>query len=219
MLYNILNQCIIQMKDVKELENISDDTKRQAKVDYNFKQFVSLINKITLEIKMAVENTSFKPSDNIRRVLLGFCEEGEKIINSEIAKDASTTLLINNCKRTYTLLEEEWINYYDGKTTSIISMLDTIKEIAPDKIKLQYEINKIKKGSNWNTDISSLKHMKSGLLEAKSIIDGLALDDSIIHFLKLVGNGEATINDLSQEILSWISEENLSEKLLIRFAE
>lgn len=207
------------MKDVKELENASDDTKRQAKADYNFKLFVASIQKIVLEAKMAVENSDFKPSDNVKCALQSFCNETEKIINSGMAKDASTTFLTNESRKTYTLLGEEWKEYYDSKATSIISMLDTIKGIAPDKNKLQYALNKIKKGSGWNTDISNLQYMKNGLIEAKDIIDELALDDSIIQFLRLVSDRKATIDDLSQEILNWISKENLSAKLFIRFAE
>ncbi len=219
MLNDILNQCIIEMKDVKELENVSDGTKRQAKADYNFKLFVTSIQKITLEVKMAVENSDFKPSDSVKRVLQSFCDEIEKTINSGMAKDASTTFLTNESKKTYTLLAEEWKEYYDRKATSIISMLDTVKGIATDKNKLQYAINKIKKGSGWDTDISNLQYMKNGLLEAKGIMDELALDDSIIQFLRLVSDGKATIDDLSQEILNWISKENLSGKLFVRFAE
>lgn len=219
MLSDILNQCIIEMKDVKELENASDDTKRQAKVDYNFKLFVASIQKMVFEVKMAVENSDFKPSNNVKRALQSFCNEIDKIINSGMAKDASTNFLTNESKKTYTLLGEEWKEYYDKKALSIISILDTVKGIALDKNKPQYAINKIRKGSGWNTDISNLQYMKNGFIEAQNLMDELALEDYKIQFLRLVSDEKATIDDLSEEILNWISKENLSGKLFVRFAE
>lgn len=219
MLSDILNQCIIEMKDIKELENASDDTKRQAMVDYNFKLFVASIQKIVFEVKMAVENSDFKPSNNVKRALQSFCDEIDKIINSGMAKDASTNFLTNESKKTYTLLGEEWKEYYDKKALSIISILDTVKGIALDKNKPQYAINKIRKGSGWNTDISNLQYMKNGFIEAQNIMDDLALEDYKIQFLRLVSDEKATIDDLSEEILNWISKENLSGKLFVRFAE
>lgn len=219
MLSDILNQCIIEMKDIKELENASDDTKRQAMVDYNFKLFVASIQKIVFEVKMAVENSDFKPSNNVKRALQSYCDEIDKIINSGMAKDASTNFLTNESKKTYTLLGEEWKEYYDKKAVSIISILDTVKGIALDKNKPQYAINKIRKGSGWNTDISNLQYMKNGFIEAQNIMDDLALEDYKIQFLRLVSDEKATIDDLSEEILNWISKENLSGKLFVRFAE
>ena len=219
MLSDILNQCIIEMKDVKELENASDDTKRQAKVDYNFKLFVASIQKMVFEVKMAVENSDFKPSNNVKRALQSFCNEIDKIINSGMAKDASTNFLTNESKKTYTLLGEEWKEYYDKKALSIISILDTVKGIALDKNKPQYAINKIRKGSGWNTDISNLQYMKNGFIEAQNLMDELAIEDYKIQFLRLVSHEKETIDDLSEEILNWISKENLSGKLFVRFAE
>jgi len=61
--------------------------------------------------------------------------------------------------------------------------------------------------------------MKNSLSEAKGTMDELALVDSIIHFLRLVSDGKATIDDLFQDILNWLSRVNLSGKLFVRFAE
>ena len=217
MLTAILNECIVEMKDVKELENTLDDTKKQAKADYNLKSVVLYVNKMVCEIKSASEKAGFKPSANIVSSLHSLVNELDKVVGSGVAKEGSTSFLNVESKKTYNFLIEYWKQFYQEKTSGILSLLDTVKEITEDKQKTQYTINKIKKGSSWNTEESDLILMKTGLEEASSILDELGLDDNIVAFLKLVGAGKATVANLTQEIIDWIQRENLSEKLTIGF--
>ena len=45
MLIDTLNECIIDMKNVHELETASADTKKQETADYNFKELVARLKK------------------------------------------------------------------------------------------------------------------------------------------------------------------------------
>lgn len=217
MLTGVLNECIIEMKDVKELENTLDDTKKQAKADYDFKMVVLYVNKMVCEIKSASENVGFKPSANIISSLKSIVYELDKVVGSGVAKEGSTSFLSKESKNTYVQINEYWKQFYQEKTSGILSLLDTVKEIIEDKQKTQYTINKIKKGFLWNTEENNLMLMRTGLKEASIILNKLELDDNIVAFIKLVGDGSATLANLTKEIIDWIQRENLSEKLTIGF--
>ena len=64
MLIDSLNECIIDMKTVREMETASADTKKQATADYNFKQLILSLKQMIDEVNLAVENSEFRPSEN-----------------------------------------------------------------------------------------------------------------------------------------------------------
>ncbi len=218
MLINVLNDCIIDMNTVRELETASADTKKQAAADYNFKMLVGSLKKMVDEVQMAVNESDFKPALNIVTALEGFVNSCNKIITVGAANDSTTSFINKESKMLYSDIAQEWIEYYSNNTKKILSLLETIKGIAPDK-RAQYAINKIKKASTWNTDSVNLKYLKDGLSEANQIIEDLSLDENknIEEFLRLVGDGKATVQNLTQEIMEWIKKEQLAGKLSIQF--
>ena len=151
MLIDTLNECIIDMKTVREMETASADTKKQATADYNFKQLIASLKQIIDEVNLAVENSSFRPSSNVvsgLRSLLGACD---KIIQAGAANNATTQYISLESKKLYTVIGQEWTEYFSKETVNILSLLDTVKGIILDESKAIYAANKIKKATTWNT--------------------------------------------------------------------
>ena len=219
MLIDTLNECIVDMKTVREMETASADTKKQATADYNFKQLVATLKKTILEVNLAVENSDFRPSANVISALKSFLASCDKVIQGGVANEATTQYISNESKKLYAVIGQEWSEYYTEVTSHIISLLDTVKSILKDENKAIYAINKIKKAANWNTSIDNYNYLKKGLAEADQILDDLDLEENseVLVFLKLVSTGNATILDLSDEILEWIKTENLGDKMFINF--
>lgn len=219
MLMGTLNECIVDMKTVKELETESADTKRQANADYNFKQLVLYLQKMTTEVGLAVDNSDFRPSVNVVSALKNFIELCDRVIQSGAANNATTAYISSESKKTYTALGEEWAEYFETATKNILSLLDTVKSILPDQSRAVFATNKIRKAVNWNTSVDNYNYLKQGMKEAEQILGDLDLDEdsSILSFLKLVSEGNATILDLTYEILAWVKAENIGDKIHIRF--
>ena len=219
MLIDTLNECIIDMKTVREMETASADTKKQATADYNFKQLILSLKQIIDEVNIAVENSAFRPSANVvstLKSLLGACD---KIVQAGAANNATTHYISSETKKLYAVIGQEWVEYYSKATVNILSLLDTIKGIIPDESKATYAANKIKKAATWNTTIDNYNYLKQGMTEADKILEDLDLDEDseILAFLKLVGEGKATILDLTEEILLWIKSERLANKIKLTF--
>lgn len=219
MLINTLNECIIDMKTVRELETASADTKKQVSVDYNFKQLVESLKQKIIEINIAVTNSEFIPSSNVVSALKSFLGSCDKIIQTGAANNTTTTYIDDESKKIYTTIEQEWIAYYTKSTENILNLLDTVKVILPNEEKAKFTVNKIKKAASWNKTAENYNYLKQGLTEAKQILNDFDLDgnSNILAFLKLVSDGNATIVDLTDEIIVWIKAENLAHKMFIRF--
>ena len=219
MLIDTLNECIIDMKTVQEMETVSADTKKQATADYKFKQLVISLKQMIEEVKLAVENSDFKPSANVLSALKSFLGACDKVVQAGAANNATTQYISAESKKLYVVIGQEWAEYYTKSTANILSLLDTVKGFIPDKSKATYAANKIKKPATWNTTIDNYKFLKQGLVEADKILDDLDLDkdSEILAFLKLVSEGNATIMNLTDDILAWIKTENLADKMFINF--
>lgn len=219
MLIDTLNECIVDMKTVREMETASADTKKQATADYNFKQLVLGLKKMVEEVDLAIKNSDFRPSANAISALKSFLDFCDKIIQVGAANEATTQYISTEFKKLYAVIGQEWFEYYSKMYAHIISLLDTVKSILNDENKAVYAINKIKKAANWNTTIDNYNYLKQGLAEADQILNDLDLDEDseVLAFLKLVSAGNATILDLTDEILEWIKTENLGDKMFINF--
>lgn len=207
------------MKTVRQMETASADTKKQALADYNFKQLIFSLKQMIDEVNLAVENSEFRPSVNVISALKSLLGSCEKVVQVGAANDATTRYIMDESKKWYAVIGQEWAEYYLNATANILSLLDIVKGIIPDEKKAIYAMNKIKKASLWNTSIDNYNYLKRGIEEADKILEELDLeqDSAIFAFLKLVSEGKATILNLTDEILAWIKAENLADKLYINF--
>lgn len=218
MLIDTLNECIIDMRTVREMETVSADTKKQATADYNFKQMLLSLKQTIDEVNLAVENSEFRPSANVVSALKSFLGACDKVIQTGAANNATTQYISSESKKIYAVIGQEWALFYTEYTQNTLSLLNTIKGILKDEKKAIYAANKIKKASAWNSVIENYNFLKQGMDEAEGLLKELGLDEDspILSFLKLVSEGNATILDLTEDILKWIREENLAGKMHIR---
>ena len=207
------------MKTVHELETASADHKKQANADYNFKQLVVSLQKMVTELKLAVGNSDFKPSANVVSGFKSFLASCDKVVQSGAANNATTQFISAESKKLYTVMGQEWESYYAQSTANILGLIETVKGILPNENKATHATNKIKKAASWNTSVENFNYLKQGLQEANQILTEIDLeeDSPILAFLKLVSEGNATIMDLTDEIISWIKKENLAGKMFINF--
>ena len=219
MLIDTLNECIIDMKTVREMETTSADTKKQATADYNFKQLILSLKQMIDEVDLAVENSEFRPSANVIGALKSFLGSCDKVVQVGAANNATTQYISSESKKLYAVIGQEWTDYYSKATANILCLLDTVRGIIPDENKAIYATNKIRKAFSWNTSIDNYNYLKQGIAEADKIFEDLDLDEDseILAFLKLVREGKATILDLTEEILLWIKSEKLADKIKLTF--
>lgn len=221
MLIDNLNEIIIDMKMVQEMETVSADTKKQAIADYNFKQLVAGLQKTVQEVLLATNNTGYRPSANVIYALKSILAACDKVVQAGAANISTTQYILSESKKLYAVIGSEWCEYYQNLAANVLSLLDTVKGIVPDATKVTYATNKIKKAATWNTSVENYNSLRQGLADADRIFKDLSLDkdSDIMAFLKLVSEGNATLLDLTDEILNWIKKEKIESKIRINFRD
>lgn len=207
----------MDMRAVQEMENVSLDTKKQAAADFNFQKLVASLKQTVIEVELAVDNSDFKPSSSIVSSLKSFISLCDRIVQVGAANTSTTQFISNESKKLNTALGQEWYIFYSNLTSNMLNLLGIIKNILQDDKKVIYAANKIKKAANWNSTVDNYNYLKRGMDEANLILKDLDLEENseILTFLKLVSEGNATIFNLTDDVLAWVKKENLADKLFI----
>lgn len=68
-----------------------------------------------------------------------------------------------------------------------------------------------------NVSINAISQLVENVAQAKIIVESFALNPTIEIFLKKVSTHQATIADLDQNVMQWLKDKNLINKLKINF--
>ncbi|MCI9680371.1 MAG: hypothetical protein HFI26_03185 [Lachnospiraceae bacterium] len=217
MLTDILDQSIAAMKEISELEKASHDAQKQEKNDRVYELAVDESYIIADSVSSAMEQFEFLISAEIKNKMEFILRSCMNAVAGDLVDEGVVNNIqkeINNIKKD---ILKEWQIFYHQIADQKINMLQTVRGIAPEKEKIDYASNKIKIGASWEFKKSNLDKMEKGLSEAESILESLGLTDEVTEFLKKVVLGKANVNDLTPDVLSWLTDKNMSSKLAISF--
>ena len=95
--------------------------------------------------------------------------------------------------------------------------LSMIGGLSADPKRAKELADNISKAVAADPTIKGISSLISDVAEAKKIIEAFSLNPEIEAFLKKVSAQQATVLDLTPNILSWLKEKKLTSKLKIRF--
>lgn len=205
-------------KDISEFsikENQAKQSEEQKKIDDNFAASIVYVYKLFKEIQFASNESSFVMSQ------ANFDKAGQIIVKCKDAtkKNAVTTADINSintvAKELASNLGDEWSAYFIAETSSVKEVLSISKNIA--SINVTELISKIDKASQWNENAETIKEMVLAIKRAQQLIDQMQLKPANVEFLKKVISKTATLDDISDEVLNWLKNEQLTGKVKISF--
>ncbi|KXB56865.1 hypothetical protein [Lachnoanaerobaculum saburreum] len=220
MLVDLLDQSIIDMKEIYELEKTSNDVQKQEKNDKIFSNVVSENHLMVRAVTNSMSQSEFAISQETREHVLGLLKSSNDAVSRGLIQESTANYLQKELITIKKAILQEWSDYYHRVADQKINMLQTIKGIAPEREKVDYASNKIKCGASWEFKQDNLDKMTKGLLEADEIINSLGFGDDgleILGFLKKVASGKASVHDLTPDILNWLIENNMTSKLAVSF--
>lgn len=108
---------------------------------------------------------------------------------------------------------DEAEKYSDGPK----GYLSMIGGLSDDPNRAKHLTDSITQTVAGNPSIKAINSLISYVAEAKQIIDQFSLSPEIEDFLKRVSSQRATVLDLTPNIMAWLKEKALSQKLKIKF--
>ena len=103
--------------------------------------------------------------------------------------------------------------YAEG-TKGYLSMIGGLSADPKRSKELADSIGKLVAG---DPTIGGVKSLVANVAEAKKIVEAFSLNPEIERFLKKVSAQQATVVDLTPNVLAWLKEKNLTSKLRVRF--
>lgn len=103
--------------------------------------------------------------------------------------------------------------YSDG-TKGYLSMIGGLSADPKRSKELADNINKLVAD---DPTVLGIKSLVADVAEAKKIVEAFSLNPEIERFLKKVSAQQATVVDLTPNVLTWLKEKNLMSKLRVKF--
>lgn len=103
---------------------------------------------------------------------------------------------------------------YSEGTKGYLSMIGGLSD-NPQKARTLAE--SIDKAVSEEPSIKSITSLIENIAEAKKITNTFALNANIETFLRKISSQQATVADLTPEIVSWLQEKHLTKKIRLKF--
>lgn len=112
-------------------------------------------------------------------------------------------------------IAKEWEIFYKANNSELINGLNIIVLVHPTPIIVRSCITAFNKCEKWPLTQESIDSYFDAKTIAEKLLKEMKFDEEIKDFLIKVRNKTATLSDLSESIMQWIKNENISDKVTL----
>jgi hypothetical protein len=218
------------LNDIDKVNKLMEDTNKQGEIITKYNRLQKIYNDIQENEKyillplISLSNLNDYLSDidisEIRNQMFYIIDMLNKL-NKDIDKidDVKLTdinIIKDNAINLDGKIKINWQDYMKEKNEDILDSLILLEKLV-DKVQilqLKTAINKISK--DWPVTKDFLNKYNDAIHESTQLINGLNVTDNVREFLLLVTKGEATLEDIDENIFDWLKKHNLIEKMKIQ---
>lgn len=215
MILELLDKKIGEMKELQSLKLKKQNQDQQNAIDERYKKLVLDVNKYVSIYDYIRKNLDFNPSDELKAKSRDLLLELQNAIKNGDADKDIVNSADNKFKTVISTMTKEWNLHFIALTRNTTNSLRIISGIDSDKVKKC--LTGINAAEKWNLDKQIFEKLKTSLDVANELIFSLKLKQPIVEFLTKMTSGRATVEDLDETILAWLSEEGISKKIKLSF--
>ena len=141
-----------------------------------------------------------------------------KIKNEDVPPKNVVFEMKKDLKEACKKIDLVWQQYVSNVVKELYSSLEVTRNISSEKQKIDYilrEINELK-GATFERE-KSFQKIDGLVSQGSQVVEGLGLTKEVENFLRKTMTGQATIADLSDEILGWIKKNQFEQVIKIGF--
>ncbi|MGD6893734.1 hypothetical protein [Bacillus infantis] len=111
-----------------------------------------------------------------------------------------------------------WINYVRNKNQDTIRLLQQMLNIVSNPHEIKQLVEELKKFENkWPVTTHIVNRYHEHHINAKKTLSGMQASKGVQEFIGKVAANNATLDDLTDEVILWLREQQLTNKLVIKF--
>jgi hypothetical protein len=212
------------IQSIEEFKKAKNRQINNATLLQNLTQLSNVLATLETSIGVidAVEKNNLHQSvwidEEIRHVLINGIEDcGNEVDNFALSND-KVVILKNYVEMLSRVIKDEWgrcSESFAGPTLQLLTILENLTENPEEAKEIKGKITSyhvIRPKSKKDVE-AYMTYVKRGQV----IVNSLDVNDHITLFLSKVSRGTATVVDLNPEIMQWLSNKKLQNKIRVRF--
>lgn len=225
MLLDNLTRSVKKMRQMDVVEKAALDAEKKAKNDADYKTVVGDFSNTMNTLQQAVSAFDYSITSDTAQVL----EECIDRLNQAVSSGVVDAEVLAGARQQMSRkinpgLSKEWKAFYQKKTKSSISKLDTLGNLVGNQDEVTAIRANIYNGSEWaglslsdDGTHTRLDLLKLSINKIDELEESLNLSDEIKAFIVKVTDGKARITDVTPGIVDWIKKENLDDRFAVYF--
>lgn len=219
MLSEELFECTETANSIASRKNAEETAKER---DLRENEFINQYQKLTDQIDTIYEMDKIFPVNmkeaDLFAVKSGF-ETGLGVFKKAVLpKNPKAPESVRNALVMLESKKKKWINSY--KVSEELMELKRMLTLAAPVYKGTPGVNELSKKIDRILEVPAVDKATvvtagDAIQTARSIIDGMEIDDDVTTFLKKVSSGNAKLADLNEPVMRWLQENNLLGKISI----
>lgn len=211
-----LRNSITQMKRLHVLESKKKNQEQQAKNDKRYRELVVQVTQLGHAVHYAQTQFAFPYQQQM--TLMALLDQLQRAASQGAVEEETVEQIAVKARSAQDQTKREWARFYPGFVSSICNTLRIIQKIDPEQVtKCLDDIQAAERWQNNGSDLLQLKTLSAALKRSNDSIQRLNMNQEITVFLSKIASNTATLNDLSENILNWIHNEQLSDKIRLSF--
>ncbi len=214
MLQEKLNACRVLISEVSQNRQVDQENQNIARKNNTF--FDCYNNYFVPTIKSYIVSRRYDHanfSDNVMEDIQKCIEYSKRTFNQKTV--VNPVKYQERVKRLSERIGREWTEQTEQYLSGIREELGILKLVSNNKSEIQKILISMNTFSRWPIDDSAMIQYEAARKKADEILSHMEFDDEISAFLKKVKDKEATLLDLSDEIIAWIRREELAGNIML----
>jgi hypothetical protein len=216
----LLNKVAETRKTIEEYIDINTKLREARKIN-SFGEFARIeLNKVKVTLGSYHSLHQMDPEFFPKRKLSYEFKQLESLIDSGLEKYNKDD--VQAFSRLFKKLEDDlkmrWSHYVLNKNKDIIGLLENLQNIVTNPQEIKQLISELKTfEKKWPVSAITLNRYHEFLSSANKVISDMNASEGIQEFITKVANNQATLDDLTDEVLNWLQTKQLTNKLVIKF--
>jgi len=210
-----------KLRDCKEIINEVSRRKvnRQKNVEIvkNKTRFIEAYSKYlrpSLESYVALKGfQELHFSEEVTQELKKCVESAKEVLTHK--EGVTSDRFFIDTKNVYDKLKLEWEKFIASSRDGIIDTLIILQSVCDNGTEISRLIIAMRKATEWPMNVNTMQEYQEKKQKAEEFLQKMSFDEEIKTFLTKIKNKQATLNDLTDPILTWIRKENLSDNIIL----
>ncbi len=213
MLQERICDCIKLIETVSQSKNIAVENQNTARKNSTFFDAYDIFMKNFQSFLVVRELFGFTLSESTTLSLNSILQTTKETLHSQNVINPSRYK--NKVDGFVSDIREEWLQFITQRSADLKGELEIIKQVSTEKSKIEVLLRRMKACQQWPVTRETAVSYTAAVHEAKTMFGDMKFDSHISEFLQKVNAHEATLMDLTPDVMEWLTKEGLDKKVYL----